>query len=131
MTASRRNLLPASPAFAGMALDRASTLRRDPAWVAQRLEDPESRFIAAGRDSVVIEDHGPPRLLRRPLDRESVSGSPDGPILLGLENGAAVFAVDLERLDPAIRARWLDGGRIVTLREAGSLLSRPEGGLAA
>jgi NAD+ diphosphatase len=132
MTASGSEISsPSGPAFTGMALDRASTLRGDPAWIAQRLEDPATRAVAAGRDGVLIATAAQPRLLRRPLDRDSVAEAPDGPILLGLEGGAAVFAVDLDALEAAARARWQDGGRPVALREAGSVLSRAEGGLAA
>jgi hypothetical protein len=89
MTASGSEISsPSGPAFTGMALDRASTLRGDPAWIAQRLEDPATRAVAAGRDGVLIATAAQPRLLRRPLDRDSVAEAPDGPILLGLEDGA-------------------------------------------
>ena len=44
------------------------------------------------------------------------------PVLLGLEGGAALFAVEAE--DPP-------GGRLVGLREAGATLEQDEGGLAA
>jgi NAD+ diphosphatase len=113
-----------------MVLDRASTLRGDPAWIEQRLEDPASRAIAAGRDGVVVDTAASPRLLRRPVDRDSIT-STTAAILLGLQDGAAVFAVDLDSLDATARARWSDGGRLVELREAGSLLPHAEAGLAA
>jgi NAD+ diphosphatase len=45
-------------------------------------------------------------------------------ILLGLDEGAPVFGVDLE--DGGI-----DGGRVVSLRDAGAMLPQAEGGLAA
>ncbi|MDQ6605147.1 MAG: NAD(+) diphosphatase [Actinomycetota bacterium] len=130
MTASRgETSSPPSPAFAGMVLDRASSLRGDPDWVAQQLEDPASRAVASGRDGVVIDDAAQPRLLRRLLDLDRVA--PDGPILLGLEDSVAIFAVDFDSLETAARERWQHRGRVVALREAGSLLSRAEGGLAA
>ncbi len=131
MTAFRSEISsPPGPTFSGMVLDRASALRGDPAWIKQRLEDPASRAVAAGRDGVVVDAAASPCLLRRPLDRDSITSSPE-PILLGLEDGAAVFALDLDSLQGASRAGWQDGGRVVDLREAGSLLPHAEAGLAA
>jgi NAD+ diphosphatase len=132
MTASGSEISsPPGPTFTGMVLDRASTIRGDPAWIEQRLQDPASRAVASGRDGVVIDDATPPRLMRRPVERNWIAGAPTGPILLGLEDGAAVFALDLDSLDATARARWSDGGRLVELREAGSLLPHAEAGLAA
>jgi NAD+ diphosphatase len=45
------------------------------------------------------------------------------PILLGLEGGEPLFAVDLESIERS--------GRVVSLREAGGVLPQSEGGLAA
>jgi NAD+ diphosphatase len=115
-----------------MSLDRASTLRSDPSWVGQQLEEPATRAVAASHEGVLLDDGEEPRLARRSLgaqpDRDSIVGEP---ILLGLEDGAALFAIDLDSLNPAARASFLDGARIVGLRDAGAQLSRPEGGLAA
>lgn len=115
------------PLFTGMALDRAVTLRTDASWVASRLESGSSRAVAASRDGVVLEADAAPRLARRPVDLAR-GGEP---LLLGLEDGAALFAVDLDRLDQAAGEAFMAGGRCVPLREAGGLLPRSEGGLAA
>jgi NAD+ diphosphatase len=112
--------------FTGMALDRASTERADPEWVAQRLKDPASRALGASSGGVLLDAGDPPRLRRGPLP-----ASVDAPILLGLDRGDALFAVDLETLEPAARERFTDGGLIASLRDAGAVLSYPEGGLAA
>jgi NAD+ diphosphatase len=56
---------------------------------------------------------------------------PDGPILLGLEDGSALFAIDLDELGEAARRALLANGEIVSLRDAGAILSHAEGGLAA
>jgi NAD+ diphosphatase len=73
-----------------------------------------------------------PRLARLPLGAAAQLGAdPDQPILLGLEDGAALFAVDLDAIEPGARAPRLDGASIVGLRDAGAILSRSEGGLAA
>jgi NAD+ diphosphatase len=118
---------PAAQPFAGMALDRASTERKDPALIEQLAKDPATRVLAASHEGVVIREGSEPSLLRR----EFVP-APDGElILLGLEDGRALFAVDLDALPSAVRGQLMDGGRIVALREAGVLLPHAEGGLAA
>ncbi|MHB8658048.1 MAG: NUDIX-like domain-containing protein [Solirubrobacteraceae bacterium] len=52
-------------------------------------------------------------------------------ILLGIERGRTVFAADLEWLEPNAPAELLDGGELISLREAGNRLSHAEAGLAA
>lgn len=54
-----------------------------------------------------------------------------GRILLGLEDAAALFAVDLDTLRPSARANLEQGARIVGLRDAGAVLARSDAGLAA
>jgi NAD+ diphosphatase len=100
-----------------MALDRASALRSDPSWVQRQLAVAGARAVAAGRDSVLLDGRGE-SLLRVPMSSDVE------PILLGLEGGEPLFAVDLEE------GRSLDG-RVASLRDAGGALPRPEGGLAA
>lgn len=114
------------PAFTGMALDRAQTERKDPDWVRGRLQAPTSRVAAASAEGVLLDGH---TVARRPLPPD---GPGDGePILLGLEHGAALFALDLEALKPDQAARLRRDGRVVGLREAASELALSEGGLAA
>ena len=110
-----------------MALDRADRLRKDAPWVARQLESPTSQVLGATREGVLLEDDSRPQLARRSVDPVATGE----PILLGLENGTALFAIDLEGLDPAARTDFIAGGRIISLREAGAVLSRSDGGLAA
>jgi len=113
------------PPFTGMALDRASTERKDPDWVRRQLTDPAARAVVAGHDGVVMRDGQPPALLRTPLRSDGE------PILLGLEDGAARFAVDLDALPTADRGAAIDGAEVVPLRDAGAVLPPAEAGLAA
>lgn len=85
-------------------------------------------MLGASADSVLIADGLPSRLLRRPLGGNV---NPHQPILLGLENGDPVFAADLDDPEAANQLAETGGGRLVTLREAGTLLEQREGGLAA
>jgi NAD+ diphosphatase len=115
------------PAFTGVQLDRAHKLREDPALVASLLEAPEAKAIVASGDGVLLEQ-ADDELLRT---GGAIAAGDGQPILLGIDHGTAVFAVDLENLDPDTTKSVSAAGRIATLRDAGALLSRSEGGLAA
>jgi NAD+ diphosphatase len=127
MTSSAEHENPLARPFTGMRLDRAMRHRTDPALIAQLLGDPAARVLAAGRDGVLMSDGAHPALVRAELRSEA---QPE-PILLGLEDGSARFAVDFEALAEPVRAALTRDARIVSLREAGALLSRSEGGLAS
>lgn len=114
-----------APTFTGMALDRAMVQREDPALVARFHADPAARAVAASRDGVLLAGGGRSALARLPVDPEA------GPILLGLDDGVALFATDLDAVTDDERAALIGPGRIAPLREAGALVSRPEAGLAA
>jgi NAD+ diphosphatase len=115
-----------APPFTGMALDRASVERKDHDWVARALADPASRVVFAGRDGVAVNSSaGDAAIVRAPVPADVP------PILLGLEDGAPRFAVDLDALPDAQRAAVIDGAEVVPLRDAGAILPRPEAGLAA
>jgi NAD+ diphosphatase len=115
-----------------MTLDRAVTVRADASLVARALEEPTTRFVGASREGVLLDPGTPQALIRRSLGPQTESHAKAAePILLGLEAGAALFAVDLDALGPSALASFTQGARIVGLREAGSVLSHPEGGLAA
>jgi NAD+ diphosphatase len=124
---------PAPPPFTGMALDRASTERKDAAWIRARFGDPGSRAITAGHEGVLIRDGdlagggAPPSLARDAVP----AGHEEEPILLGLDGDSALFAVDLDALVPGDRTRTIDGNHVMSLRDAGALMAPAEAGLAA
>ena len=116
--------------FTGAALDRAGEQRKDAGWVASQLRDPAARAVAVGAQGVVVRDGAAPSLRRVAL-RDGVVGDPQTAVLLGLEAGAARFALDLDALEPDDRDALVDGATVVPLREAGTLLGHAEAGLAA
>jgi NAD+ diphosphatase len=117
----------APPAYAGVTLDRAGEPRKDPDWVAAELRAPASRAVLSTSEAVLVS--APPRSLHRvPVPPEL---SPSEAVLLGIEDGRALFGLDLESVDPAARARIAHGGELIGLREAGAELPRHEAGLAA
>jgi NAD+ diphosphatase len=118
--------------FSGMTLDRAMAERMAPAWVAARLEDPASLTLLASADGVLISSGPPVSLLRVPVPERARSATEQAwPVMLGLEDNVALFALDLEEQTPEERQRLSERGRLASLREAGRVLAPPEAGLAA
>jgi len=118
--------------FSGMSLDRAVTERVNPVWVAGHLEDPASRAVVASADGVLVTGESSVSLLRVPVATHANRPAEEAwPIMLGLEDGVAVFAVDFDLQPPDARRLLRERGRIATLREAGRVLAPPEAGLAA
>lgn len=131
-----RTQTPSDRPFTGMALDRADLGRKDRAWVSQLAARPDARVLAAGPGQVLADAVEPALARLVPAPEQLLD-----PILLGLEDGTPLFAVDLEQPDPtsggAARDDGADAGvvddttRVISLREAGALLPRAEAGLAA
>jgi NAD+ diphosphatase len=94
-------------------IDRAAARRRDDDWIAARLADESSRAIAVTPEGVLVDGD---RAARLPLDQVPTENA----VFLGLEAGAALFAVEIEH-----------GENVVGVREAGALLSQAESGLVA
>ena len=117
-----------APAFTGTTIDRASELRSDRGELERLLSDPQAAVLGASADSVLVDDGARPRLLRRPLGGHV---NPYQPILLGLEDGRPLFAADLDDPEAEGQVAETGRGRLMTLREAGTVLEQAEGGLAA
>jgi NAD+ diphosphatase len=121
------------PTFTGALLDRAMALRTTPEQVTKLLESPDAAILAAGSSRVLVDTRaGAETLLRAPANGGgSRHVDPTQPVLLGIESGVPLFAVDLDRLEDGAREDLTAGGRLVSLRAAGALLPQSEGGLAA
>jgi NAD+ diphosphatase len=119
--------------FAGGTLDRRSDLRLDDDWLAARRSDPASRVIALwnGQPLMLEQGGGLELALLEPDMALTLAGSDEHIVFLGLDEGAAVFAVDLlGDADPAAGA--LEGrGRFMDLRMSGGRLSAADAGAAA
>src|SRR3954452_25359202 len=107
-------MTPMLTTFSGAALDRAAERRTDEAWLAERLADPASRADAVTEGGGILDG--------RRLALFGVGELEGEPLLLGVQDGAALFAV-------AVSAA--PGGRALGLRQAAALLAQDEGGLAA
>jgi NAD+ diphosphatase len=94
--------------FGGSALDRAAELRSDRATLEALENAPQSRSIALWRGKPLIADTPPDQtgrpgaaLARLPLDHPVLAEAAGAaPILLGREDGAAIFAHDLSGWSP-------------------------------
>jgi NAD+ diphosphatase len=108
-------------------LDRAAHRRTDDAWLTAALTDPATRALVTTADGVAIDGAG--RAARVPLDRLGGTVGHPEPILLGIEEGAALFAVDAEG-SPADELLG-ERGTVVGLRDASMRLSREDAGVLA
>ena len=108
--------------FEGARLDRVTARRRDADWVAERLADPTSRAVVLAEAAVLVEGEGLalvelPRLLERGAE----------PLLLGVQDARALFAVDADSLDAAALAP----AELVSVRDIAPRLAQDDGGLIA
>jgi NAD+ diphosphatase len=110
--------------FAGARIDRAAERRTDGPWLAERRADRASRAVAVTERGVVLDPSDDGRLARFALADVGISatGAPEA-VLLGLQDGAALFATELP--GPP------DGHEAVGLRRAAAALAAPEAALAA
>jgi len=140
--------------FSSEHIDRAATLRRDEAWVNEKLGDEATLFVPVWREKSFVDS------AEADGDTEyRLSGAPDAPpaperrlravmlradeamplldghrraVLLGESGPHTYFALDLSDLDDAKAHRPLAGrGDFVGLRRIGPLLDRFDGGLLA
>ena len=120
--------------YAANGLDRAGHRRRDPAWLAEQLDHPESRFVAVWRSQSLIAGlaGGAPEAVL--LERSALLTIEGDPILLGLREERAYFALDLSAREApldAIRSPQEAPVEFADLRSVGPLLARPDGALLA
>jgi len=120
--------------FAGNPLDRASDRRSDPEWVAEQLAAPESLGLVLWNGKPLVEDSKDGGVQIAYLAARMTSELAAGPerlLFMGLWQGTAVFAADLDGVaDPA------DGpltglGRFEDLRAIAMTLPGTEAGILA
>ena len=108
-------------------IDRATELRRDEAWLAARLADARTRVVPVWRNrNLLAPGDEPAPIYLAPAPEVLASG--EAPVLLGLVEDVAYFAIDVSRHDePPLAGR----GRYLDLREVGPLLPRLDGAILA
>jgi len=117
--------------FAGNPLDRAANLRRDASWLAELAGAAEARYLPFWRLNVLVETGEAAALrwlglaVRERLDEENP------PLLLGVHEGVAHFAVDLSALDDPILALELENAAFSDARQIATQLAPHEAGIVA
>jgi len=117
--------MPERIPFSGNPLDRASNLRRDEAWLEAQLGAVESRYLAFWRLNVLAREAEQSELhwLDAAVHRHLEEGA--APLLLGVQNGVAHFAVDLSALDDPIATLGIEDAAFTDARRIA--ISLPEG----
>jgi len=121
--------------FAASGLDRAHLERSDSSWLSEQLADEASRFLPVYRLEILFrhKEPGPSQELawaRREL--LSLAGPECIPILLGLADGVAHFAVDISNLEDPSRDLGLgDSAGFLDLRATAANVPAQEAAIAA
>jgi NAD+ diphosphatase len=117
--------------FAGARFDRAALLRRDAAWIQERLRDPATRFAPVWQlKSLFTTGDGEPRVRWLSAAEAAPLLGAGTAVFLGMGDGAAHFAVEVGHEDPADVARGA-GGAFDELRRHGSVLPPRDAGMLA
>ena len=120
--------------FAGNPLDRAADRRREPDWLADQLEHPDTRALAFWNGAPLAVQRGGETCLTRieaALAAELAHGD-ERLLFLGLaSDGRAIFALDLDGgADPA-QGVLAGRGTFQNLRELAAVLPSEESAMAA
>ena len=114
--------------YAATEIDRAAELRRDEAWLEEKLGDPASRIVPVWRNqNLVVEGAEAPEPAAVPVSPDALALG-DVPVLLGLWNGIAHFSIDVS---PEEDAPFTEFGEYRDLREVGPLMGHEAGALLA
>jgi NAD+ diphosphatase len=117
--------------FSNSPLDRASHVRRDSAWLAARLDDPDTRFLPFWKLNVLVKS-SKPELAWATSEIRPLGEAKTGAVLLGLREGVAHFAVDISPVtDPAAELGLAGAASFVELRAAAMTLPGGDCAIAA
>ena len=117
--------------FAGNPLNRAAERRRQPEWLADRLEGDAASALALWNGSVLVD--GDERLTRlQPALAAELARGDEHLLFMGLEeDGRPVFALDLEGGADPSEGVLAGRGRFRNLREVAATMPAEEAGMAA
>ena len=117
--------------FSGNPLDRASNLRDDPEWIARQVVAPESRFLLLSRLEVLTHSSEAPELVWLDASTRPRFENETLPILLGLRDGVAHFALDVSSTADPLAVLGLDGVRFSEPRGLATTLPAGDAGIVA
>lgn len=119
--------------YAGGHLDRAGLLRKDEAWIEEKLAHPQARIIPVWRSLNLVAhmETGPKsRLLERQHANEILERAQQL-TLLGISDDIAYFAADLSELEEDEAHALVNEGQFVDLRQVGPQLGAEESSMMA
>ena len=118
--------------FAGHPIDRVIEQRQDERWIAERLTDPNTRFIPVWNGKNLFAREPIPRpVLLAPQDLGGLIDQAESIVLLGEAGGRAYFAVGLHADEGAPPAELAELGEFRSLRWIGALPECENGALLA
>ena len=119
--------------FGGNPLDRRSDRRLDEAWLAGRRRDPSTVLVGLWNGQPLVRPKGEGLELVRlePAFGFTLAGSDENLLFLGVDDDAAVFAVDFDGEADPTQGPLEGRGRFQDLRMAGGQLSPEDAGIAA
>jgi NAD+ diphosphatase len=115
--------------YSGLGVDRATSRRRDRAWIDTLLTEPDSTVFPMWRDHCLVSERTPMSL--RAGQARDVLAAAGGPVLLGLDDGIAVFAADLSELAESDAVELTGADAVVDVRSLVSTVSPDECGMLA
>ncbi len=116
-------------AFSGSPLDRAAIERRDPVWIEAQLADPAARFLPlCSLDPLVKLGETRALAWARAELFDDLDPRPK-PMLLGVDDGIAHFAVDVSAVDEPVSTLGLEG--IAAFEDLRSIAGELTGGEVA
>ncbi|MCA3246933.1 MAG: NAD(+) diphosphatase [Azospirillum sp.] len=115
--------------YASLPIERWSERRRDPAFIATRLEHVEARLVPVWRTKNLVRTDDRPQAVW--LARETLAHVPGERVYLGDWQGVPYFALDLSHVEEHDLPAHAPEGAFVDLRGVGAAMDRAEGGLLA
>ena len=118
--------------YAENPLNRGERERRDEAWIADRLNDPKSKFLPMWQLRVLVRDGDPTELCWVGNGHLKKAGNGTEPVLLGLLVGVTYFAIDIGAGDDVARQfEQTERARFEDCRTVAGLLSPADAGIVA
>ena len=120
--------------FSGSLLDPADRYRNDEKWLARQLDDSQTRFLPLWNLLAFVRpgtDLALRWLSRAEIERQVPGALAAAPVFLGIGDGVAYFAVDVDGLTPAEEAPLQALGQFMDVRAAAAGLGGGEAGILA
>lgn len=114
--------------YSGTAFERAGERRRDAAWIATRLGDPQTRLVPVWRGLSLVRQ-GQAAYLDSASSWHLLESAPGEPIFLGIDEFHALFALDLSHLAEDDITDLMPGAAFTELYGVATQLMRREASL--